>query len=68
MQGTGLVDIEGGAIHEGDKMANTLFPGNQTYEVKCHKGKWWLFDGNRPYMMLIPRFDSIRISQYKVIK
>jgi hypothetical protein len=65
---TGFKDIEGNDIREGDKMFNTLSPGNHTYEVKSYEGKWWLFDDSSPYMMLIPGFNSNRIAQYKVVK
>ena len=68
MRDTVLFDVAGNSIHEGDKMSNTLANGNATYEVKFHKGDWWLFDGDIPYMMLIPKFNSNQISQYKVVQ
>lgn len=67
MRDTGLLDIVGNTIREGDKMTNTLAKGNVTYEVKNHKGNWWLFDRDMPYMMLMPKFNSNQVLQYKVI-
>ena len=67
MDNTGLKDIDGKDICAGDKMSNIRSKGNTTYEVKLHKNAWWLFDGNNPYAMLIPRFNSNQVAQYKVV-